>query len=136
MKSIARTIVQDKVNRLKYSAYFSLLLTTYVTDFFCWGRQCCGRNSTLFFTFFYIHEKKELDLRKFSTYGFRWIYTFWDVLNTIWSFSENVCLYVCFQKAFGHCISRPNARKYLRLTANSLWITHNKTIKLLIELLS
>ena len=26
-----------------------------------------------FFSFFYIHKKKELDSRKFSTFGFRWI---------------------------------------------------------------
>ena len=30
----------------------------------------------LLFTFFYVHEKKVLDSRKFSTSGFRWIYMF------------------------------------------------------------
>ena len=46
------------------------------------------------FTFFYMQKKKVLDSRKFSTSSFRWIYMFWDVLNTIWPFLENVCLYV------------------------------------------
>ena len=32
--------------------------------------------SPFFITFFYIHKKKVLDLRKFSTSGFRWIYMF------------------------------------------------------------
>ena len=45
-----------------------------------------------FFTFFYIHKKKVLDSRKFSTTGFRWIDMFWDVLNTIGPFLEKVCL--------------------------------------------
>ena len=44
------------------------------------------------FTFFCIHKKKVLDSRKFSASGFRWIDIFWDVLNTIWPFLENVCL--------------------------------------------
>ena len=44
---------------------------------------------------YYIHKKKLLDSRKFSTSGYRWIYMFWDVLNTIWPFLENVCLSVC-----------------------------------------
>ena len=44
------------------------------------------------FTFFYMHKKKVLDSQKFSTSGFRWIYMFWDVLNTIWPFLKNVCL--------------------------------------------
>ena len=37
-----------------------------------------------FFTFFCIHKKKVLDLRKFSASVFRWMDIFWDVLNTIW----------------------------------------------------
>ena len=31
---------------------------------------------------------------KFSISGFWWIYAFWDVLNTIWLFLENVYLFV------------------------------------------
>ena len=64
-----------------------------------------------FFTFFHIH-KKVLDSWKFSTPGFRWIHMFWDVLNTIWPFLENVCLSVLF---WGHCISRTNGRKLMKL---------------------
>ena len=52
-----------------------------------------------------------MDLRKLSITGFRWIHMFWDVLNTIWQFSENVCLSVSlsvcmFPKFCGNCISR------------------------------
>ena len=36
-----------------------------------------------------------MDSRKFSTSGFRWVYMFWDILNTIWPYLENVCLSVC-----------------------------------------
>ena len=54
------------------------------------------------FSFFYINKKKVLNSRKFSTSGFRWVYTFWDILNTIWLFLENVflsaCLCVCDKK--------------------------------------
>ena len=63
-----------------------------------------------FITFFYIHKKKILDSRKFSTSGFRCIHMFWDVLNSISPFLENVCLSTKF---FGHCISRTNARKLM-----------------------
>ena len=42
--------------------------------------------------FFYIHKNKALDSQKFSISGFWWIYIFWDVLNMIWSFLENVWL--------------------------------------------
>ena len=52
-------------------------------------------NLLLIFTFFYIHKMKILDSRKFSKSGFRRIYMFWDVLDTIWPFLENVCLSVC-----------------------------------------
>ena len=48
-----------------------------------------------FFTFFYIHKKKIFNSQKFSATDFRWIYMFWDVLNTLWPFLENVCMYVC-----------------------------------------
>ena len=72
------------------------------------------------FTFFYIHKKKVLDSRKFSTSGFRWIYMSWDVLNTIWPFLENVCLSVCLSVGLsvlfcGRCISRTNGRKLMKL---------------------
>ena len=53
------------------------------------------------FGFFYVHKKKVLDLRKFSTSSFLWIYMFSNVLNMIWPFLENICLltclYVCLQ---------------------------------------
>ena len=55
----------------------------------CFFRYGC------FFTFFYIYKKKILDSGKFSTSGFWWFYMFWNVLNTIWLFRENVCLSVC-----------------------------------------
>ena len=61
------------------------------------------------FTFFYMHKKKVLDSRKFW-----WIYMFWDVLNTIWPFLENIC--VCTPPKFcGHCISRRNWQKLMKL---------------------
>ena len=44
-------------------------------------------------TFFYVHKKKLLDSRNVSISDFPWIYMFWDVLNKIWQFLENVCLY-------------------------------------------
>ena len=58
-----------------------------------------------FFTFFCIHKKKGLNLRKFSTSGFRWIYLFWHVMNIIWPFLKNIrqsayrsdWLYACLQ---------------------------------------
>ena len=69
-----------------------------------------------FITFFYIHKKRVLDSRKFSTCSFRWIYMFWDVLNTIWPFLENVCPFVCLSVLFcGRCISRTNGRKWMEL---------------------
>ena len=93
-----------------------------------------GRNNSCFFeknffnifsdrhfiTFFYIHRKKVLDSRKFSTSGFQWIYMFSDVPNTIWPFLENVCMSVSRSagmspKFCGHCISRTNARKMIKL---------------------
>ena len=69
-----------------------------------------------FYTFFYIHKKKVLDSRKFPTFGFSWIYMFWDVLNTIWPFLENISLYVCTSSKFcWRCISRAYARKLMKL---------------------
>ena len=75
---------------------------------------------SLLFTFCYIHKKKVLDSRIFSTSGFRWIYMFWDVLKTIWPFLEYICLFVfllvCMSLKFcGHCISRINERKLMKL---------------------
>ena len=64
------------------------------------------------FTFFCIHKKKELDSWKFSTFGCRWIYKFWDVLKTIKPFLENVCLYVCLQN-FADTISQELMRRNL-----------------------
>ena len=58
-------------------------------------RKKKNNNFPIFFTFFYIQKKKVLDMRKFSTSSLRWIYMFWDVLNTIGPFLENVCLSVC-----------------------------------------
>ena len=46
------------------------------------------------FTFFYIPYKKKVLDREISTSGFRRIYMFWDVLNTISLFIQNVCLCV------------------------------------------
>ena len=59
----------------------------------------------LIFTFFYMHRKKDM---------------FWDLLNTIWSFLENVCLSVslsvCLCVLFcGRCILRTNERKLMKL---------------------
>ena len=57
---------------------------------------------------------------KFSTSGFQWIYTFWDVLTAIWSFLGNVCLSVCQSVGLsvlfcGRCILRTNGRKLMKL---------------------
>ena len=51
----------------------------------------------IFFPFYFLlyKKKKVLVSCKFSISGFRWIYTFWHVLNTIWLFLENVCLSMC-----------------------------------------
>ena len=68
--------------------------------------------SSVFITFFYVHKKKVFYSRKFSTSGFRWLCMFWDVLNTIWRFFENVCPSVLF---CGHCISKTNGRKLIKL---------------------
>ena len=73
-----------------------------------------------FITLFYTHKKKVLDSRKFWTYGFQRTYVFWDVLNTIWLFWENTCLYVdlslCMSRKFcGHCNSRTNVWKLMKL---------------------
>ena len=51
--------------------------------------------ATLDYYFLLYKQKKVLVSCKFSISGFRGIYTFWDVLNTIWLFLENVCLSVC-----------------------------------------
>ena len=49
---------------------------------------------------------------------------FCDVLNKIWPFLENVCLYVCLQN-FVDTISRNNARKlmkiYIQLHLDIIW---------------
>ena len=47
-----------------------------------------------------------MDSQKFSTSGFWWIYIFWDVLNTIWPFLENVCLYVVCHQNFVDTVSQ------------------------------
>ena len=51
-----------------------------------------------YFYFILYKQNKKLVSCKFSTSGFCWICTFWDVLNTIWLFLENVCLCVCVTK--------------------------------------
>ena len=95
------------------------------------------RSMILFFSllilisFFYIHKKKVLDSRKFLTSGFRLIYTFWDVLNTVWPFLEIVCPSVCLSlicispKFCWRCISRTNAQKimklYIQVHINMIW---------------
>ena len=66
--------------------------------------------------FSFLLYTEELDSRKFLNSGFRWIYMFWDVLNTIWPFLENVCLYVLFCR---HCISRTNRQKLMKLNISS-----------------
>ena len=47
-----------------------------------------------FYYFLLYKQKKVLVSCKFSISGFGWIDTFWDVLNTIGLFLENVCLSV------------------------------------------
>ena len=80
------------------------------------------------FSLFYINKKKVLDSRNFSTSGFRWIYMFWNILNTIWLFLKNVCPCVCMcmsPKFCGHCNLRTNARKlmirYIQLHFDIVW---------------
>ena len=84
------------------------------------------RHFLFFFTFFYMHKKKVLDLRKFSTSGFGWIYMFWDVPSTIWPFLEIVWLSVCMSPKFcGHSISRTYKQKlmkfYIQLHLDLSW---------------
>ena len=71
-----------------------------------------------------------MDSRKFSISCFRWIYMFWDVLNTICEFLDIVCLSVgrsvCMPPKFcGHCISRAKERKvtkfYIQLHLDKSW---------------
>ena len=66
-------------------------------------------------TFFYIHTKKIMDSRKFSTSGFRCIYIFWDVLKTSWPFLENICLYVYLQN-FVDTVSQHGSLRSKRLS--------------------
>ena len=48
-----------------------------------------------FFTLLYIYIRRKYLIREnFLTSAFRWIYMFWDVLNTVWPFLENDCLWV------------------------------------------
>ena len=50
----------------------------------------------LIFTFFHILDMKKVsESWKFLTSSIWWIYTFWDVLNTISLFLQNVCLSTC-----------------------------------------
>ena len=60
--------------------------TALVTGFIC----CYEWWRFIIIIFFYIHEKKILDSRKFSTSGF----PFFEICNTIWPFLENVTLSV------------------------------------------
>ena len=67
-------------------------------------------------TIFYIHKKKILNSRKFSTCDFRLIYMFWGILNSIWPFLKNVCLSLRMSPKFDrHCISRTNCQKLMKL---------------------
>ena len=52
--------------------------------------------------YFLLYKKKVLISCKFLISGFWWICTFWDVLNTIWLFLENVCVW---RKLCGKCKS-------------------------------
>ena len=64
------------------------------------------KHKFVLFTFFYIHKKKILDSRKFSTSDFRCIYMFWDVMNAIWPLLENACLPVCMSPKFLDIVSQ------------------------------
>ena len=58
---------------------------------------CVSATYGLLFTFLLcsIYIRRKYWIREsFLTSGFRCIYMFWDVLNTIWLFLENVCLSV------------------------------------------
>ena len=82
----------------------------------------CPEHLLTVLTFIYAYTKKVLNSRKFSTSGFRLIYMFWDVLNEIWPFLENVCL---SSKFCEHCISRTNPWKlmklYIQLHLDMIW---------------
>ena len=49
---------------------------------------------TYLFYFLLCKKKKIIVSRKFLPTSFWWIFKFWDFLNTIWLFLENVCLWV------------------------------------------
>ena len=55
----------------------------------------------------YMYKRKTLESQKFSISGFWWIYTFWDVLNTIGLFLANVCalLKFCVHPSLMHKLS-------------------------------
>ena len=81
--------------QIMYSASFPLDPIIYEIVLLKCSLDIFKRISREFFTFFYTYKKKVLDSCKFSTASFRWIYVFWDVLNMIWPFLENVCLLIC-----------------------------------------
>ena len=101
-----------------YCAYV-LMFPLYVPINFC-------VDEILFFLSSVYVRRKVLDLRKFSTSRFRWIYMFWEVINTILPFLENVCMSVFMSLKFcGHYISRTNAWKliklYIQLHLDIIW---------------
>ena len=80
----------DKIDKIAANNWFNCKACIIKLKYRC-------KVDNTFFTFFYVHQKKVLDLWKFSTSSFLWIYMFWDVLNAIWLFLENNCLYLCLQ---------------------------------------
>ena len=92
-----RTETHLKVLYIFINYVYNIYVKSYLVTIARYTSYDFNRDSNYLFTFFHMHKKKVLDLRKFSTSGFRWIYMFWNVLNTIWPFLENVCLCVCLQ---------------------------------------
>ena len=86
LQSLYFDFCSSSVKKTAVYLLFVTLLNTIIMVFFLW---------LTIFIFFYIHKKKVLDSRKFPTCGFRCIYTFWGILNTIWPLLQNACLSVC-----------------------------------------
>ena len=93
-KNVSLIRIFKKKKWFSETIFFENVLMTVWKVFFFYSYLL---KSYIVFTFFCIHKKKTLVLRKFLTSGFWWIYMFWHIQNMIWSFLENVCLHVCLQ---------------------------------------
>ena len=101
-----------------FCAYFSWKIFDFSTYFSDW---------LIFPTTYFFLRLIPIDLflfRRliFPTYFWRFrlifwkIYTFWNVMNTIWLLLENICQFVClWQKFYGKCNSKTIAQIFINL---------------------